>query len=148
MTGRKKSWWGVGIAATYSAFAACTLGFVAFAMTKPVDLVSQDYYQRSLVEDGKILAADNARALGSAVGVTYDAAQGALVARIPGEGASGTITLYRPAASTLDRQIAIAPTAARQTIDVTQLARGRWVVQIEWTADGRPYRHEEGVYLP
>ena len=38
--------WGVAVAVFYTAFALSTVGFVAFAMTRDVDLVSVDYYQQ------------------------------------------------------------------------------------------------------
>ena len=36
--------WAVGIVASYVVFAAGTTGFVLYAMHRPVDLVSADYY--------------------------------------------------------------------------------------------------------
>ena len=37
----KRLWnWGVGLATVYAIFAGATVGFVAFAMGQPVDLVS------------------------------------------------------------------------------------------------------------
>ena len=35
--------WGTGIAAVYTVFALATTGFVTFAMSQRVDLVSSDY---------------------------------------------------------------------------------------------------------
>ena len=56
--------WGVGIATVYVIFAGATLGFVTFAMTERVDLVSPDYYANALAHDGRQAAASRALALG------------------------------------------------------------------------------------
>lgn len=40
--------WGTGIALAYTTFALATIGFVVFAMQRPVDLVSADYYADAL----------------------------------------------------------------------------------------------------
>ena len=53
--------WASGIAIAYAAFAAATLVFVGFALGRPVDLVSIDYYAQSLREDERITAERNAR---------------------------------------------------------------------------------------
>ena len=36
------------------------MGFVVFAMNRPADLVSADYYERSLQQDARIAATENA----------------------------------------------------------------------------------------
>ena len=52
--------WGTGIALTYAVFALATSGFVAFAMGRRVDLVSTDYYERSLELERRLNAKRNA----------------------------------------------------------------------------------------
>ena len=60
--------WGTGIAAVYTVFALATTGFVTFAMSQRVDLVSSDYYAQSLRQDQRI-AAEQQRALARAAAV-------------------------------------------------------------------------------
>ena len=64
--------WGTGIAATYIMFAAATSGFVVFAMSRPVSLVTPDYYAESLREDQLMAARANAQRLGSAVSIAME----------------------------------------------------------------------------
>ena len=64
--------WGTGIAATYIAFASATIGFVVFAMNRPVSLVRPDYYAQSLREDQQIAARTNARRLGATVSIASE----------------------------------------------------------------------------
>ena len=62
--------WGVAVAVFYTAFALSTVGFVAFAMTRDVELVSDDYYQQALAHDRHMQAVANGDALGAALGAT------------------------------------------------------------------------------
>ena len=144
--------WGAAIAAVYIVFAASTLGFVAFAMSHPVQLVSPDYYERSLQQDQRAEAGERARALGERLRVELDAGAGVLAVTVPPEaatGARGTITLYRPSDVHADRTMPLAlDGAGRQQLRTAALARGRWLVRIDWIAGGRSYLHEVVVTLP
>jgi nitrogen fixation protein FixH len=143
----KRNIWGVAVVVVYAAFALSTLGFVAFAMTQPVDLVSPDYYQRSLVEDRRIEARTNTHALGNAVSVRVNDAGSAIVIRVPFDDAVGTVTFYRPSGSAADRTIELALLDRVQTVPAAGLPAGRWLVQMAWTTGGRSYYHEEGIAL-
>ena len=144
---KPKSYWGMAVTVIYTAFALSTLGFVAFAMTKPVDLVSQDYYQRSLTADRTIEATRNARSLGSLLNVAMAPSGEHLIVQIPTAGAVGSVTFYRPSHSGSDQSLALSLVDGRQVLDLTGLARGRWLVQVAWTSDGRPFYHELGLQL-
>lgn len=141
--------WGHSIAAVYTTFALCTIGFVVFAMEQRVDLVSTDYYAQSIALDARRAAEANARALGSAMAVTPAPDGRTVTIQWPQSatlGATGTVTLYRPADATADRRIAMAPDAAgAQTIALAGLAPGRWTVQVSWTAGGRAFYTEREV---
>jgi nitrogen fixation protein FixH len=143
--------WGLAVAVVYSLFAASTLGFVAFAMSHPVQLVSPDYYERSLRQDERAAAAERARALGDRLRVDLDGRNGVLAVVLPPEasaGARGTITFYRPSDVHADRRVVLAPDpAGRQLVPVVGLARGRWLVRLEWVAGNQAYFRETGVAL-
>ena len=143
--------WGVAVAVVYVLFAASTLGFVGFAMSRPVQLVSPDYYERALQHDRRAAAAENARGLGSRLRVELDARAGAIDVTLPPDaaaGARGSVTLYRPSDARADRAIPLAlDTAGRQRVPVAALARGRWLVRIDWVANGRAYFHETDLVL-
>ena len=142
--------WGTGIALVYTAFATATTGFVTFAMGRPVQLVSADYYEQSLQQDSRIAAERSAAELGPVLTVDETTAPAAIVA-LPAahlRDARGTVTLYRPADSRADQVVALQPGAdGVQRLALDRLAAGRWVVQLRWTAAGREYYVERGVYL-
>jgi nitrogen fixation protein FixH len=143
--------WGLAVAVVYTLFAASTLGFVAFAMSHPVQLVSPDYYERSLQQDHRAAAAERARALGDRLRLDLDGPGGVLDVALPSEasvGVRGAITFYRPSDVHADRTVVLVPDAAgRQRVSVAGLARGRWLVRLEWVAGGRAYFRETGIAL-
>lgn len=64
--------WGVSITIVYVAFALATLGFVVFAMTQRVDLVSSDYYEQALQHDKYQTARWNAAVAHARIVVSQD----------------------------------------------------------------------------
>jgi hypothetical protein len=140
--------WGTGIALAYLAFAAATLSFVAFALGRPVDLVSGDYYAQSLRQDQRMAAVRNAQELGTAASVrqTGDRTVVVTLPAVQGGRASGTVRLYRPSNAASDRVLALKVGAdGRQQISLAGMAAGHWTVQVEWAAEGRDFYLEQPV---
>ena len=143
--------WGTGIAAVYIVFALATTGFVTFAMSQRVDLVSSDYYAQSLRQDQRIAAEQNARSLEPPASVVLTGSGQAMLSLPLDQAgrAAGTITWYRPADPRADRTTALAiDRAGRQLLPLSGLMAGRWIVQVRWTARGRDYYYERAVLLP
>jgi nitrogen fixation protein FixH len=135
--------WGVSLTLIYVTFASGTLAVVTFALRQRVDLVSADYYARSLTHDAQLAAVARVAALGDSFVATPTPDGRAFSIGWPPQlrTAIGTITLYRPADASADRVIAITPDRdGRQTIALTDLASGAWTIQIDWSgAEGRYY---------
>ena len=142
--------WAVGIVVTYVLFACGTVGVVVFALSQPVDLVSPDYYGGSLKQDERTAAIRNADALGATVAIAIDDTMRTLDVRLPAahRSAVGRLTWYRPAGSAADVTLPLRPDAVgSQRFTTGSLARGRWIVQLEWEADGSRYYREQAVTL-
>lgn len=146
--------WGTAIAAAYITFALATTTFVTFAMSRSVDLVRADYYAESLRQDEHLQAIDNAYRLGSAAAIidrTGADTHSVEIALPPSQRgtARGTITLYRPSNAAADRRINLSiDPAGRQLVAIPAVARGLWIVQLAWTADGREFYLERRITLP
>jgi hypothetical protein len=145
--------WGFGIAFVYTAFALGTTGVAIFAMHERVDLVSADYYARSMNHDGHLAAVARARALEEA---------GALDVRISPDGRTvdlrwtdsdrgpldGTITLYRAADAAADRVLPmLRDPSGHQRVSFPGLANGRWTLKLEWQEDAREYYTERELIV-
>ena len=129
---RPRLHWGIAVAVVYTLFAGSTVGFVVFALSRPVELVS-------------------AAALGDGVRVEPDARGDALTIALPPShaGATGRVTLYRPSDIHADRTAPLALDAAgQQRVPLTGLARGRWLLRLEWTAAGIAYAREQALNRP
>jgi nitrogen fixation protein FixH len=145
--------WGTGIGLVYGVFVAATIGFVVFALGQPVELVSADYYSRSLTYDERLAAVRRAEALGDAVRWTRAADGHALIVTLPREhaaaAATGTLTLYRPSSVKADRTVPLALDArGEQRLSLDGLAPGRWILKVEWQVQGRSYYRESAVDVP
>jgi nitrogen fixation protein FixH len=144
--------WGTGIALVYAAFACGTLGVVALATAQQTDLVSADYYARSMQQDARREAVAHAQALGSELRVDPDADRQGLLITVPGAqvpSASGTITWYRPSDAHADVVIPLqVDRDGRQRLSFAGLRAGHWLLQLAWTAGGRAYYDERAVQIP
>jgi hypothetical protein len=141
--------WGTGIALVYSTFALSTIGFVTFAMRRPVSLVSDDYYEQSLREDAKRDAVANAASLGPRVALTRTDDEN-LVVHLPAEqaGAAGSLTLYRASDAARDRVVPlILRDDGTQLVPLHGLEAGRWLAQLRWTANGHAYYTEQPLVV-
>jgi nitrogen fixation protein FixH len=142
--------WGTGIALVYTVFATATAGFVTFALGRPVELVSADYYEQSLRQDKRIAAERGAADLGPVLTVDESATPSATIslpaAQVPD--ARGTVTLYRPSDSRADQVVLLQPGVnGVQRLPLDRLAAGRWLVQLRWSSGGRDYYFERAVHL-
>ena len=144
--------WGLGVTLAYVVFAGSTLGFVAYAMSQPVDLVSPDYYSRSLQQDARTDAAARVLALGSGFACEVRPEARLVTFAVPVEqaaSAAGPIPWYRPSSSSADRAEPFRVSEAGQgRISMDGLARGRWILQFEWQAQGRGFYAERPVTVP
>lgn len=146
----RKSFWGYGIAIVYSVFALATIGFAAFTMTQKVDLVAPDYYAQEISYEQQIQRLRNTTEIerqvkcelvgdGRVIEVSFPAAL---------KNISGTLTLYRPSSSALDREVRLAPDASgQQRIPADKLQSGFWRAKLLWQADGQEYFREFMLHI-
>ena len=148
----KRHWnWGSAIALVYTAFATSTVAFVVFAMGQRVDLVSADYYARSLEVDARQAARARADALADfTMTVSDDGRQVTVTWPPPQRGmVHGTAALYRPSNSAEDRTETLALDAGgRQVFSLAGRPTGRWLMQLSWEADNQSYYVERAVHVP
>lgn len=141
--------WGMGVAAVYIAFAAATMGVVVFALRRPVDLVSADYYAQSLRQDQQMEAVRNTRELRDGASVVQTGARLVVVALPAAQAPSarGTVTLYRASDASADRVFDLKTDASgRQRVSLEALQAGVWSVRVRWNAGGRDFYLEQGVF--
>lgn len=123
--------------------------YIAFTMIRQkVDLVRPDYYEQDLRHGEQMAAERRAQALVRPVAVEPTADRRVAVT-LPDPAVTGTITLFRPSDSKLDRALPLAPDAeGRQIVPDIPLLAGLWRVQVDWMQAGERYYHEARVVIP
>ncbi|MBS1537367.1 MAG: FixH family protein [Bacteroidetes bacterium] len=141
--------WAWGTAIVYCLFAAGTIGFVVFASTQKVDLVSEDYYKNEIVYQKQIERMNRTNALKETV-TWYISGDGKTVEfKFPNNDITdGTIKFYRPSSSSLDKEFKVTPNAdGIQFIPVESLPKGMWKVKVEWSEHNENYYLESNLML-
>jgi hypothetical protein len=134
----------------YGLFAAGTTGFAWYATRQRVELVSDDYYARSLAHDERMIAVANANALGDDFKIDVSDDGRALALTWPSRlsGVHGHVRLYRASDATADHVFPLEPDREnRQRFSLHDLPAGHWSIQLDWVAAGDAYYVERAVTL-
>ena len=128
--------WAWGTVIVYCLFAAGTIGFVVFASTQKVDLVSEDYYKNEIVYQKQIERMNRTNALKETVTWHISGDGKTVEFKFPhNDITAGSIKFYRPSSSSLDKEFKVSPNGdGIQNIPVESLAKGMWKVKVEWQA--------------
>jgi hypothetical protein len=142
--------WGVGIFILYTGFALLTIGLVVFSMTKKVDLVTDNYYDKELKYQQQIEREKNSNSLDKKIRIEINAKE--LKISFPEfvnpDSVKGTIHFYRPSDSGKDFILNIAlEKNKKQRIILSKLDKGIWKLQINWSCNNREYYYEESVFI-
>lgn len=145
-TGRWPAW-PLGITIFLILFVLSLVGFLLFAGTQKVELVTDNYYAKTLQYQDQIDRINRTRALPEPVLLRYEA--GTQVYRVkfpamfePGE-IQGSFTLYRPNDEGADVTHRLRlDEAGEQTFSTAGLSRGLWRVRLTWSAAGEEYFNE------
>src|SRR6185295_14078884 len=141
-----RNFWPLGILLFFVLFFAGMATAVVIAATHRDSLVSPNYYEQELKYQEQIDGA--ARAEKSDAKLRFDAANGQIIIMLPvgqltGK-PSGTVALYRASSPELDREFPLELKAdGTQTLSVSNLAAGSWIVRVKWSADGDNYFLEQ-----
>ncbi len=144
----RQSLWGYGIAVVYTVFAVATLSFVAFTMTHKVELVAKDYYAQEVAYEKQIQRVRQTKEWTPEIACAVSADGKFIHLQMPAQSAAvqGTILLYYPADSSLDRELELDPDDdGTQSIPTAKLARGLWRVKVTWSLAGREFYNEFAV---
>lgn len=149
---KRMKWnWGTGIFLFIVLFIAACFAFLYYARHQVWNLVEEDYYPKELRYEERLQATRNANALVPPVAITLGTEN--LEVGFPesfrGVALKGSILVYRPSDEKMDVTLPLgADTSLIKRIPVSRLARGRFVVKVEWTAAGKGFYTEKDIYVP
>jgi hypothetical protein len=142
--------WGIKIAFLYLGFVMLILIMVTMAMQQKIDLVSDDYYDQELHYQEKI---DNQkRAVSLQEKLTWEMSNGKLLVKFPSlfrlQPVAGTIHFFRPSDSKLDKNVSMpADTSLIRTIEIKDLRKGVYKIQIDWQVNDAAYYNEGFIQI-
>jgi len=138
--------WPYGIITAFVFLFCGIITVIIIAFTHRESLVSENYYDQEMTFQNQI--DDSARAQKSGAAISADSAGAKVVITVPvaqlAQKLSGTIELYRPSDSRLDRTLQLSPRAdGTQSLDGSRLAAGPWRVRVKWNAGVQDYFLEQ-----
>ena len=145
-----RNFWPLGIFTAFGLFFVGMASVVVIAATHRDHLVNDNYYEQELKFQSQIDS--SARTQKSGATIAYDAGSSSVVIALPvaqlAQKFSGVINLYRPAEPKLDREFQLEPKAdGTQTLDVSKLTPGLWLVRAKWNAAGETYFLEQKIKI-
>jgi nitrogen fixation protein FixH len=140
--------WGTGIALFYSLFAVTMIGMVVASRQHNPGLVQPDYYDLDLNYQARLEQKQHTAALPVLPTVQYQSDSDIVdIALPPGQTATkGVVRLYRAVNTTDDLSIPFEHNTAVQ-IPAATLVAGRWLVELEWEADGKSFFWETSIFI-
>jgi hypothetical protein len=142
--------WGVKILILYLGFVALIVSMVAMSINQKVELVAPDYYAQELKYQDKIDGRNNYIQLDTQVicKVKGRSIEVAFPEEFTEANVMGTILIYRPSDSSLDIKTAIKiNNEGVQSISSSNLKKGLYKIQVEWTMNGKRYFDEQNLFV-
>lgn len=144
--------WPISIIAFFSiAIIGCGT-FITFCSRHPADLVAPDYYEQEVRYQGQMDRLQHAQQPATSAAITYDPATKVISISLPPQVAQakpfGSIQLYRPSATDLDRQIKLAiDDRGVQKVDASSLLPGLWKVRVSWSVEQEEFFLDQKIVI-
>lgn len=147
------SWdWGKGLAVVIVLFIISTLSVVAYVVSLDYHMVTENHYEKAVNYQEHIDRVEQASAMSRPVEIKLMPGDRTVRLQFPNslalENLEGTVELYRPSDSSLDQKFDLSLNQnGIQEISSRNLARGKWLVKVSWTSEGKDYFKEESIFL-
>lgn len=134
--------WGKAIFAAYGFFILGVIAMVSISLTKSVDLVAPNYYDKAISYQEEIDRITNANKLKEPI--RFDISGTSIVLNFPNNSPAsvinGEIVFFRPSDSRKDFRVNVeTDNKFAQVIDISNLDGGLWKIKIFWNMDGIDY---------
>lgn len=144
--------WGKGLLIVIAIFICSTLGIVVFLSSLDFEMVTENHYRKAVNYEEHIKRLEHTNSLSEPVEIILLPKTKEIQIYFPSsirqKNPAGTVSLYRPSNSSLDQEIELSlDEKGMQRIQAGKLAKGKWLVKINWTTDTTAYFKEESVFL-
>jgi hypothetical protein len=149
---KKGKSWPVFIGVFYGLFVLSLIGFMFFSFNNEVQMVTNNYYEKTLKYEEQITRIRNTNALATKPVFTPSKATNELFLVMPKifnpKTVKGMITLFRPSDSSLDQVIDLKLSENNiQVISLSGLINGKWDIQLLWTDSKTDYYFKQVLIL-
>lgn len=145
----KKISWGTGILIGIIVFVIISVTMTIIFMTQDVNLVSDNYYEKSLIYQDEIDKQSRTKSLDEQVKINFNGK--VITISVPSDYSrkdiSGEIFFYRPSNPKLDFTLPLQLVEGNQIIPVERLEKGFWRLKLNWTMDGNGYYNERAITI-
>jgi hypothetical protein len=139
--------WGTGILIGIIVFVIISVTMTVIFMTQDVNLVSDNYYEKSLSYQDEIDKQSRTKSLDEQVKINFNGE--VIIISVPSnylsKDISGEIFFYRPSNPELDFVLPLQLVEGSQLIPVERLEKGFWRIKLNWTMDGEGYYNERAI---
>ncbi|HED09871.1 MAG TPA: hypothetical protein ENJ10_04230 [Caldithrix abyssi] len=144
--------WPYGIAIFYGFFVLALLGAWYFSTFHKPDLVTSNYYEKSIRYQEKIDQVENALRLESEPKLVYNKDEGRFYIELPasfaGKPVSGILRFFRPSDSKLDFSVELkVDNSLKQVVDLPGIYQGKWKLQFSWDDGENKYFLEKIIVV-
>ena len=142
--------WGTGIFISIAIFMIITIVLTVIFMNRRVDLVTNNYYEKTLTYQTQIDSYKRTADLKEKVSFNY--ADNKINVSFPNsflnEVNDGKLYFYRPSDSRKDFTVPIRlDKKGSQIVNTTKIDKGYWKVEIQWTMNNQDYLMEKSVLI-
>lgn len=119
-------------------------------MTQDVNLVSDDYYEKSLSYQQEIDKQNRTKSLNEQVKINFNGEVITILFPLDysNKKIAGEIYFYRPSDPSLDFKIALQISKEGiKTIPVAKFEKGFWRLKLNWTLNGNNYYNERAITI-
>ncbi len=144
--------WSRGIFIFYTVFIILLISAVIYSINNNVELVSKNYYEKTLSYENQIQAINNTSTLAvkPVIGVDKDKQQIFLLMpqEFSAQTIKGKINFFRPSEKRLDFSALLnCDSQNKQAFPMHKMASGKWKIQVTWEAGSKKYYFEQVIFI-
>jgi hypothetical protein len=148
---KMKFTWGTALFTIILLFILAVVFFFTFSSRQDYPLVEEDYYEKELRYQERIDQIKNTAELADKIRCTRsgDTLLVSYPDFFPEDQQAGLLHFYRPSDSRLDERMKMIPGSSRvQIISLQNFSKGKYILKMEWTMNGKGFYQEEVLILP
>lgn len=142
--------WGTGIAIGIIIFIVLSVTMTIIFMTQDVSLVSDNYYEKSLVYQDEIDKQSRTKSLNEEVKINFNGETISILfpSDYVSKNMTGEIYFYRPSDQKMDFKIPLQLNeTGSQNIPTQNIEKGMWRLKLNWEMNENEYYNEKAIII-